>query len=234
MTWPPRTSLTEVLDGVNAPGGRRFGSCGTDLGFSPTSYVRPRWDVLMSALINAPLGKTVLAWELLPYQSGRAFRSAPSGCSRLRATIAWRSTCAEETRSRSRSSSSATAIDPLLLPPHARITGGGRGRRPAHLRRGLSRPHAGRRPRDPAQALAVHDRPQPLPLDASRPARAVELDRDLPTAGLAEQVERHDCASSSRTSATCRTSSAPLCSWPRSATCRTRTSARSSTARRPA
>ena len=57
-----------------------------------------------------------------------------------------------------------------LLPTHAGLARGGRGRPPARVR--LRAPPSLRRERArQSQALAVHDRPQPLPVDAAGAAR---------------------------------------------------------------
>ena len=118
-----------------------------------------------------------------------------------------------------------------LLPPHARLAGGRRGRAPGGLHRGVQR-DAGRRPADQRAPVALPDRPQPLAQPPAPPAaRRPGLDGHL-RARRRHHHRRHGAhaarssARSSPTSRTCPRPSAPPCCCARSTRSRTTRSPR--------
>ena len=135
--------------------------------------------------------------------------------------------CAAARTRPSRSSTRATTAACFVLPPHARLRRGGRGRRPAHVPGRLPRP-AALAQADPPAAVALHDRPQPLP---HRPARRAASGRRTsrssrrPSTSRARSSAGTTCARCSATSPRSRPTSARRSCSPSSATCRTTRSA---------
>ena len=119
---------------------------------------------------------------------------------------------------------------PLLLPAHARLRRGGRGRRPAHVHGRLPRPPALLQA-DPAAAVALRDRPQPLPQRAAGAPRA-DVGRARrsrrPSTSRARSSAGTTCGPCSATSPRSRPTSAPRSCSPSWGTCRTTRSATSS------
>ena len=147
---------------------------------------------------------------------GPAPLPAPAGARRRRARLP--RSCGRERGGLRGRLRAPRARHPLLLPPHARLPGGGRGRRAAHVRGGA--PHLLGEERDIALKPWLYAIARNRCLSILRARREQPLDELEPsTAGLAEEVQRRAelRAAACRRRATCPPTSAPRSCSPSSA-----------------
>ena len=166
--------------------------------YSLYASVRPSWrNVVIPAVPNLSKCRRFLLTSMMPYRWGilRPWGVSPAR-PRPRSAVLLRVASDERLVALVRGGSEA-AFEAIYDRHHRGILafsrhmlvlgrrGGGRG--PAHVH-GRLPPPRGRRRRDPAPAVALHDRAQPLPLDAARPPRAPA--RRAPRAGHRAPVGR--------------------------------------------